>query len=408
MYTVNSIRNICLLGHSGSGKTALAESLLYMTGAIDRIGKNADGNTVCDYDPEEIKRHISISTSVVPLEYKNIKINVLDTPGAFDFSGAVMEALRAADAAILVCSAKDGITVGFEKAWKYCEERNMPRFVYISKVDEDHSDYNATFEALRAKYGNKIAPVVVPIWDASHKVTGIIDVLNKRAYEMQNLKRVEIEVPEDKLSVIEEFNDALKEAVAETDEALMDRFFEGDEFTYREMLDGLHTGVKELSLFPVLCGSGTTCLGSLMLMDHIIDLLPNPAEGNYHKAINADGEVKEFVVSPGGVPAAFVWKTVSDQYGKYSYIKVLSGEITSDTALVNARTGEAEKLGRLYTMCGKKATEVKILSCGDIGAIGKMDKVKTGDTLCDPRKVVSLKQIPYAPACYSMASAPTT
>ena len=408
MYTVNSIRNICLLGHSGSGKTALAESLLYMTGAIDRIGKNADGNTVCDYDPEEIKRHISISTSVVPLVYKNIKINVLDTPGAFDFSGAVMEALRAADAAILVCSAKDGITVGFEKAWKYCEERNMPRFVYISKVDEDHSDYNATFEALREKYGNKIAPVVVPIWDASHKVTGIIDVLNKRAYEMRSLKRVEIEVPEDKLPVIEEFNDALMEAVAETGEALMDRFFEGDEFTYREMLDGLHTGVKELSLFPVLCGSGVTCLGSLMLMDHIIDLLPNPAEGNYHKATNADGETEEFVVSPGGVPSAFVWKTVSDQYGKYSFIKVLSGEITSDTTLVNARTGETEKLGRLYAMCGKKATEVKALGCGDIGAIGKMDKVKTGDTLCDPRKVVSLKQIPYAPACYSMAIAPKT
>ena len=408
MYTVNSIRNICLLGHSGSGKTALAESLLYMTGAIDRIGKNADGNTVCDYDPEEIKRHISISTSVVPLEYKNIRINLLDTPGAFDFSGAVMEALRAADAAILVCSAKDGITVGFEKAWKYCEERNMPRFVYISKVDEDHSDYNATFEALRAKYGNKIAPVVVPIWDGSHRVTGIIDVLNKRAFEMQKLKRVEIEVPEDKLPVIEEFNDALKEAVAETDEALMDRFFEGDEFTYREMLDGLHKGVEELSLFPVLCGSGVTCLGSLMLMDHIVDLLPNPAEGNYHKAINADGETEEFVVSPGGVPAAFVWKTVSDQYGKYSYIKVLSGEITSDTVLVNARTGDTEKLGRLYTMCGKKATEVKVLGCGDIGAIGKMDKVKTGDTLCDPRKVVSLKQIPYAPACYSMAIAPKT
>ena len=345
---------------------------------------------------------------MVPLVYKNIKINVLDTPGAFDFSGAVMEALRAADAAILVCSAKDGITVGFEKAWKYCEERNMPRFVYISKVDEDHSDYNATFEALREKYGNKIAPVVVPIWDASHKVTGIIDVLNKRAYEMRSLKRVEIEVPEDKVPVIEEFNDALKEAVAETDEALMDRFFEGDEFTYREMLDGLHTGVKELSLFPVLCGSGVTCLGSLMLMDHIIDLLPNPAEGNYHKATNADGETEEFVVSPGGVPSAFVWKTVSDQYGKYSFIKVLSGEITSDTTLVNARTGETEKLGRLYAMCGKKASEVKALGCGDIGAIGKMDKVKTGDTLCDPRKVVSLKQIPYAPACYSMAIAPKT
>ena len=406
MYTVNAIRNVCLLGHSGSGKSALAESLLYMTGAIDRIGKNADGNTVCDYDPEEIRRHISISTTVVPLEYKNTKINLLDTPGGFDFSGAVMEALRAADAAILVCSAKDGITVGFEKAWKYCEERDMPRFIYISKVDEDNSDYNATFNALREKYGNKIAPVVVPIWDSSKRVTGIIDVLNKRAYEMKNLKRVEISVPDDKASVIEEFNDALKEAVAETDEELMDRFFEGDDFTYAEMINGLHQGVAELSLVPVLCGSGVTCLGSLMLMDHIISLLPNPEQGNYHKATTADGKTEEFVVSPGGVPAAFVWKTVSDQYGKYSYIKVLSGEITSDTTLVNSRTGETEKLGRLYTMCGKRNTEVKVLACGDIGAIGKMDKVKTGDTLCDPRKVVSLKQIPYPAPCYSVAIAP--
>ena len=406
MYNVNAIRNICLLGHSGSGKSALAESLLYMTGAIDRMGRNADGNTVCDYDPEEIRRNISISTSVIPLEYQNHKINLLDTPGGFDFSGAVMEALRAADAAILVVSAKDGITVGFEKAWKYCEQRNMPRMIYISKVDEDNSDYNKTFNALRELYGNKIAPVVVPIWDGDHKVTGIIDVLNKRAYEMQSLKRVEIDVPEDKAPVIDEFNEALKESVAETSEELMDRFFNGDPFTYREMITGLHTGVDDLSLFPVLCGSGTTCLGSLMLMDHIIDLLPNPVEGNYHKATTADGKVEEFVVSPGGVPSAFVWKTVSDQYGKFSYVKVLSGEITPDTTLVNSRTGETEKLGRMYIMCGKKNTEVKALTCGDIGAFGKMDKVKTGDTLCDPRKVVSLKQIPYAEPCYSMAIAP--
>ena len=408
MYTVNSIRNICLLGHSGSGKSALAESLLYMTGAIVRMGKNADGNTVADYDPEEVRRNISISTSVIPVEYKNHKINILDTPGAFDFAGAAMEALRAADAAILVLSAKDGITVGFEKAWKYCEERNMPRFIYISKVDEDNSDYNATFEALREKYGNKIAPVVVPIWDSSKKVTGLIDVLNKRSYEMQNLKRVEITLPEEKLSVVDEFSFALKEAVAETDEELMDRFFEteGEDFTYAEMINGMHTGVKELSLFPVLCGSGVTCLGSLMLMDQIINLLPNPEQGNYHKATTADGKTEEFVVSEGGVPSAFVWKTVSDQYGKYSYVKVLSGEITPDTVLVNARTGETEKLGRMYTMRGKQATEVKVLSCGDIGAFGKMDKVKTGDTLCDPRKVVSLKQIPYAQPCYAMAIQP--
>ena len=282
----------------------------------------------------------------------------------------------------------------------------MPCFIYISKVDEENADYNVTFNALRERYGNRIAPVVVPIWDDNHKVTGIIDVLNKRAFEMQNLKRVEIPVPEGKESVITEFNDALKESVAETSDEFMDKFFGGEDFTYAEMIKGLHTGVVTRTLFPVLCGSGVTCLGSLMLMDHILDLFPNPVEGNYHKATTADGKTEEFVVSPGGVPAAYVFKTVSDQYGKYSYIKVLSGTINSDTTLVNARTGETEKLGRLYTMCGKKATEVKELSCGDIGAIGKMDKVKTGDTLCDPRKVVSLKGIPYAEPCYSMAIAP--
>ena len=319
-----------------------------------------------------------------------------------------MEALRAADAAIIVCSAKDGISVGLEKAWQYCEERNMPRFIYISKTDEENSDYNATFEALREKYGNKIAPVVVPIWDEGKKVTGIIDVLNKRAYEMRNGKRVEIDIPEGKEEVITEFNDALKESVAETSEEFMDKFFGGEDFTYAEMIQGLRQGVRELSMFPVLFGSAINCMGSLMLMDYIVDLLPNPMEGNYHKATMASGETEEFVVSPGGVPTAYVFKTISDQYGKYSLIKVLSGEITSDLSLVNARTGATEKLGRLYKMCGKKAEEVKELTCGDIGAIGKMDKVKTGDTLCDSRKVVALKGIPFPEPCYSKAIAPKT
>ena len=407
-YSVQNIRNVALIGHGGNGKTALAESLLYMTKAIDRMGRAADGNTVCDYDPEEVKRQISISLAVAPIEFKGCKINVLDTPGGFDFSGEVMEALRAADAAIIVCSATDGISVGLEKAWKFCEERNMPRFIYISKTDEDNSDYNATFEALREKYGNKIAPLVVPIWDDNKKVTGIIDVLNKRAYEMQKLQRVEIQLPEGKEGVIDEFNDALKESVAETSEEFMNKFFDGEDFTYAEMIQGLRQGVRELSMFPVLCGSAVNCMGSLMLMDYIVELLPTPMEGNYHKATRQDGESEEFVVSPGGVPTAFVFKTVSDQYGKYSYIKVLSGVITSDLSLINARTGSAEKLGRLYVMRGKKAEEVKELTCGDIGAIGKMDKVKTGDTLCDSRKVVALKQIPFAEPCYSVAIAPKT
>ncbi len=407
-YSVQNIRNVCLLGHSGNGKTALAESLLYMTGVLDRMGRIADGNTVCDYDPEEIKREISLSTSVAPLEYKGCRINVLDTPGAFDFAGEVMEALRAADAAVIVCSAKDGVSVGLEKAWKYCEQRNMPRFLYISKTDEENSDYNATFEALRERFGKKIAPLVVPIWDDDKRVTGLIDVLNKRAYEMHDLKRVEIEVPADKESVIAEFNDALKESVAETSEELMEKFFSGEDFTYAEMIQGLRQGVRDLSLFPVLCGSAVNCMGSLMLMDNIVDLLPNPMEGNYHKATRQDGETEEFVVSPGGVPTAFVFKTVSDQYGKYSFIKVLSGTITPDLPMVNARTGNPEKMGHLFVMRGKKATEVKELTCGDIGAVAKMDKVKTGDTLCDARKVVSLKGIPFAEPCYSVAIVPKT
>ena len=406
-YSVQNIRNVCLLGHGGSGKTALTESLLYMTGAIDRMGKAADGNTVCDYDPEEIKRQISISTSVAPLEYKGCKINILDAPGAFDFAGDVMEALTVADAAIIVCSAKDGISVGLEKAWKYCEERDMPRFIYISKTDEENSDYNATFDALRERFGNKIAPLVVPIWDDNKRVTGIIDVLNKRAYEMQNGKRVEIDLPEGKDEVVTEFNDALKESVAETSEEFMDKFFSGEDFTYVEMIQGLRQGVRELSLFPVLCGSAINTMGSLMLMDHIVDLLPNPAEGNMRKGTAPDGTKEEFAVAPGGVPCAFVFKTVADQYGKYSFIKVLSGKVTSDLSLRDVRMSSTDKLGRMYTMCGKKNTEVKEACCGDIVAIGKMEW-KTGDTVCDPKNEVELPAIELAEPCYSMAISPKT
>ena len=274
--------------------------------------------------------------------------------------------------------------------------------------DRENADYNATFDALRAKYGNKIAPVVVPIWDEDKKIIGIIDVMNKRAYEMRDGKREEIEIPEGKEDVVTQFNDALKESVAETSEAFMDKFFSGEDFTYAEMIQGLRQGVRELSLFPVLCGSAVNTMGSLMLLDYISELLPTPMEGNYHKATRQDGETEEFVVSPGGVPTAFVFKTVADQYGKYSYVKVLSGVIKPNMSLVNATTGETEKLGRIYIMRGKKATETDELGVGDIGAIGKMEKVRTGDTLCDPRKIVALKQIPFAEPCYSVAIAPKT
>ena len=408
-YSVQNIRNVCLLGHSGNGKTALAESLLYMTGGTERLGRTADGNTTCDYDPEETRRQISISTAVAPVEYNGCKINVLDTPGYFDFVGEVVEAVQVADAAIIVCSAKAGMSVGAEKAWDLCETRKLPRLLYISKTDEENADYNAAFATLRDRFGKNVAPVVAPIWDADKKVIGIIDVLHKRAFEAgPKGERIEIDVPADKQSVLDELYDALKESVAETSEELMEKYFSGEDFTYAEMIQGLRQGVKDLSLFPVVCGSALSGLGTRMLLDIIVELLPNPMEGRPLMGENSDGELDEFVAFPGALPCALVWKTTSDQYGKYSYIKVVSGNIKPDMQLVDSRTGSTEKIGRLYVMKGKKADEVKELQCGDIGAIGKMDKVKTGDTLSDSRKVVKLEPIPFPEPCYSVAIAPKT
>lgn len=406
-YSVQNIRNVCLLGHGGNGKTSLAESMLYLTGGTVRLGNPADGNTVCDYDPEETRRQISISTAVAPVEYNGCKINVLDTPGYFDFSGEVIEALQVADAAIIVCSAKAGMSVGAEKAWKLCEQRRLPRLLYISKTDEENSDYNAAFDTLRERFGKNIAPVAAPIWDADKKVIGFIDVLHKRAFEAgPKGERIEIDVPDDKKPVLDELYDALKESVAETSEELMDKYFSGEDFTYAEMIQGLRQGVKDLSLFPVVCGSAVSGLGTRMLLDIIVELLPSPLEGRPLMGENADGEVDEFVPFPGALPAALVWKTVSDQYGKYSYIKVLAGPFAGDSAVVNSRTGDNEKLGRLYMMRGKKATEVKSLVTGDIGAIAKMDKVRTNDTLS--AKGIVLNPIPFAEPVFSKAISPKT
>ena len=267
----------------------------------------------------------------------------------------------------------------------------MPRFIYISKTDEENSDYNATFNALRERYGNKIAPLVVPMWDADKKTTGLIDVLNKRAYEMQDFKRVEVDIPPEKADVVAEFNEALKESVAETSDEMMDKYFSGESFTYAEMIQGLRQGVRELSMFPVLFGSAINCIGSLMLMDYIVDLLPNPMEGNYHKATRQDGETEPFVVSPGGVPTAFVFKTVADPFvGKLSYLRVISGKVTAGEPLTNARTGEVEKITKPLTVLGKKQIENDGIGAGDIGAVAKLVSAKTGDTLCDADRVVKL------------------
>ena len=407
-YSPQNIRNICLLGHGGNGKTTLVESLLYLTGGTDRLGKPSEGNTICDYDPEEIKRQISISAAVAPVEYNGCKINVLDTPGNFDFAGEVAECLTVADAGVLVCAAKGGLSVGTERAWRYLDQKKMPRIVYISKMDEDNVDYNSAFNTLREYFGKNIAPLVVPIWDENKKVTGIVDVLHKRAFEMKNGKRSEIPLPEDKVSVVDEIYGQLMESVAETSEEFMEKFFGGEEFTYAEIIQGLKAGVRDCSLIPVVCGSAATGLGTTALLNAIVDLLPAPNEAAPIMAEDEDGEPMEYIVSAGAHPAAFVFKTVADQYGKFSLVKVISGSLTPDMTLVNATTGQNEKLGRLYIMKGKKTEETKELTCGDIGAIGKMDKLKTGDTLYDARKYVKLPPIPFAEPNYAKAISPKT
>ncbi len=399
-YSVDKIRNVALLGHSGSGKTTLAESLLFVTGAIDRMGKTPDGNTTCDYDPEEVKRQISISLAVAPVEYNGCKINVLDAPGAFDFAGEVAEALCAADAAILVCSAKDGVSVGLEKAWRYCEDRKLPRLIYVSKTDEDNADFAGTLEALRTRFGNSIAPVAAPAPDGKT----VVDLVANKAYEMGKGKRVEKPVPGDMADEVETLRAELMEAAAGTDEELMEKFFDAMELSSADTAKGVAIGVRDCSLVPVLCGSAITGLGSAMLLDNVIALAPSPAEGKPLETV--DGEAVK--TDPAGAPVAFVFKTVADQYGKYTLIKAVSGTITSDLTLYNPRTNSNEKLGRLYTMRGKKTEEVKEIPCGDIGAIGKMDKVKTGDTLCAVGSGIELKGVPFAEPNYSVAISPKT
>ena len=402
--SAKDIRNIVLLGHGGSGKTTLAESMLFMTGGTDRFGKVTDGNTTCDYDAEEIKRSISISLAVAPVKYKNVKINVLDTPGNFDFAGEVLSGIRAAECAVLVCGAKDGLSVGAERAWKMLG--NKPRMIFINRTDEENSDYNACFDALKGKFGTAVAPIVAPIIDGSKKVTGIVDLLHNKAYEVKGGKAAECAIPADIADEVEALRAELMEAAAGADEELMEKFFETMELSAEDMAKGLKLGVRDGSVCPVLCGSAITGLGVEMLMQTILDLVPVATDMPAEAAQDDNGNDIQVAFDPNGAAAAIVFKTISDQYGKYSMIKVVRGKVTGDVALYNPTTGNTEKLGRLYVMKGKKGEETKEICCGDIGAIGKMDRVKTGNTLCDAKNVVILEGIEYPAPCYERAIAP--
>ncbi|MBR7150030.1 MAG: GTP-binding protein, partial [Oscillospiraceae bacterium] len=402
--SAKDIRNIVLLGHGGSGKTTLAESMLFMTGGTDRFGKVTDGNTTCDYDAEEIKRHISISLAVAPVKYKNVKINVLDAPGNFDFAGEVLSGLRAAECAVLVCAAKDGLSVGAQRAWKLLGKK--PRMLFVNRTDEDNSNYTACLEALKEKFGSALAPIVAPMLDGEGKVTGIVDLLHNKAYEVKGGKAAECAVPASMADEVEALRAELMEAAAGADEELMEKFFDTMELSAEEIAKGLKLGVKDGSVAPVLCGSAITGLGVDMLLQTIVDLVPVATDMPAEVAKTESGEECEVAFDENGTTAAIVFKTISDQYGKYSLVKVVRGKVTSDMSLYNPATGNTEKLGRLYTIKGKKNEEVKEICCGDIGAIAKMDRLKTGETLCEPKHIVVLSGMAFAQPCYSRAIAP--
>ena len=388
-YETKNIRNICLLGHGNSGKTSLAESMLFTTGAIDRQGKVSDGNTVCDYDAEEIKRQITISASVAPVEFGGCKINVLDCPGYFDFVGEALAAIRAVEAGVILCSAKDGISVGAERSWKYLKAANVPAAFCISKCDEEHGDYYAVLDALKAKYGSIVCAVTVPMSDG----TGVIDVVHNVAYQTKGGKTSKVAVPASDAGKVEELREALMETAAGATEELMEKFFENMELSEEDTIEGLRIGLRERSVVPVFASAAMSNIGTEALLQGIVDYVSNPAE--------MDG------IDPAGTTVGFVFKTISDQFGKYSFVKIMQGKITADMSLRDVRTSSTDKLGRLYTVCGKKTTEVKEACCGDIVAVGKMDG-KTGDTVCDPKNEVELPAIELPEPCYSMAISPKT
>ena len=393
-YATKDIRNVALLGHGGNGKSTLAESMLFLNGVTDRMGSTAAGNSVSDFDAEEIRRQISISLSTMYTEYQKTKINILDTPGYFDFAGEVAEALRVADTGIIVVSAKDGVNVGAEKAWKSLSDANLPKAIYISKLDEEHADYFTALNALRDKFGPSVSPMAAPIVEGG-KPVGIVDIVGRKAYKYNGSKRSECPIPDSMADRVEELYSEIAENAAGTSEELMEKYLETMELSSEEIYGALTTGIAEGEIVPVYCGCATSGMGTLELLDAIKNFFPAPHE--LGEPVNEAGSTK-----------AIVYKTISDQFGKFSMFKVISGKVTPDMTLTNARSGAQEKLGHIYYMQGKKNVEVQEICCGDIGAVSKLSDTKTADTLCDAKAVEAAPGIEFATPCYSMAIAPKT
>lgn len=396
----DNIRNITITGHASKGKTTLCEAMLNLAGATDRMGKIADGNTVCDFDSEEKKRKIGINSAVASTTYKGKTINFVDTPGLFDFAMGAAEGVRAADTAIIVVSARSGLAVGAEKAFKNAGSRGLARIFVTTKMDDERADFYKSFNAIAAKFGTQACPVVIPVI-AGGKVCSYYNMVEDKAYEYNNGAKKEVTPSPDDMPRFDAIKAVFAEAVASTDEELMEKYFEGEELSKEDKIKGLKIGIADGSIIPVFALSGATGVACDMLLDFIADVCPSPSS---EYAIDSDGEPVELTADENGPLAAVCFKTVADPFiGKLSYFKVVSGKITPSTPAFNASTGKEERMGKIVKMFGAKQIDVSELSAGDIGAVTKLSGFSTGDTLCSPDNVVKLDGVNIPVSTYKMA-----
>ncbi len=406
-HEVSNIKNIVIAGHNGSGKTSLAEALLYKAGASERLGKVSDGTTVCDFDPEEVKRQISINTALSNFEYNSIKVNLIDTPGLFDFAGDMIQGIRAADTVMITVSAKSGVKVGTKKAYAQASKMKKSKIFAITKIDDPNANFYNVLTELKTVFGPTVCPVVVPVIQ-DDKIVSYVNLIEMKAYKYDEKGiAVETDMPtaeiSDKIEYrLEGLRTAISEAVAETDDDLMEKFFEGEQFTQDELIDGIHKGVNAGIITPVVCVSASALVGIDMLLKEFELLLPSPDEVPAAEATAGD-DLAEVACDPDAPFSGFVFKTVADPFvGKMSYIKVMSGKLSGDISVVNASTGDPEKIGKLYTLKGKQQTEVQSASAGDIVVAAKIS-AETNDTICASERKLEFEKMEFPKPCYSMA-----
>jgi len=407
-YSSNAIRNIAVLGHNGCGKTSIMEVALNVSGATTRVGKVEEGNTVSDYEQEEIRRRVSVNASIIPVEWKDTKINFIDTPGYFDFVGEVKQAVRVADLALIVISAKSGIEVGAEKAWEYAEEAGVPRMIFINGMDDPNANYQQVLDDLHKKFGQTIAPLQVPIMEGG-KFVGFVNIIREEGKKAQSGRMVDCPIPAGLENDIAHMQMLLSESVAETDDDLMERFFAGDKFTPEELIDGIQKGVVDGTVTPVICGSATAQVGIDTLLNTVNALIP-PTDVLKHskQATNLKNDVRVKIECDETKPfSAFVFKTIADPFvGRLSIFKVCSGILRKDTPLFNASKDTPEKIASLFVMRGKEQIAVNELKAGDIGAIAKLASVQTSDTLTTKEDPIAFDPIVFPKSYYTMAIAP--